>query len=106
MYLNGPRTLCNKQLSFLVVSETQPRPASFIPHLSHNYDILFCAAHFIGDGLALHRFANEFFTLLSSTTDSEQMFELLNIEVDKANAEIVSRLCCSERWLMMPGLTD
>jgi len=46
-----------------------------LPH----HDILICAAHFIGDGMALHQFANDFFNLLGSTkTDSELETDLYN----------------------------
>ena len=53
-YLNGPRTLSVERLSYLVVSEEGP-----------SFNVLFCATHYIGDGMALHQTANAFFTLLA-----------------------------------------
>jgi len=41
------------------VSDVQETP-------SYNHDIMICATHFMGDGMALHQFANEFFGLLGS----------------------------------------
>jgi hypothetical protein len=76
-YLNGPRSLSNSRLSYLVVSQPPedglgiPTPP-VTPHLSadatgditRQYELLICAMHFIGDGMALHQFANDFFCLL------------------------------------------
>jgi hypothetical protein len=66
-YLNGPRTLSDERLSYLILSQSGT-PDAGLP----NHDILICATHFLGDGMALHQFANDFFSLLaSSKTDSE-----------------------------------
>ncbi|KAJ7824440.1 hypothetical protein B0H14DRAFT_3728571 [Mycena olivaceomarginata] len=61
-YLNGPRTLSTKRLSYLVISQQQTELNQELP----NFGFMLCAAHFIGDGLALHNFANDFFSLLAS----------------------------------------
>lgn len=37
------------------------------------YDILICAVHFLGDGMALHRFANELFILLAEAGAGESL---------------------------------
>ncbi|KAJ7826164.1 hypothetical protein B0H14DRAFT_3088482 [Mycena olivaceomarginata] len=55
-YLNGPRTLSTKRLSYLVISQQQTELNQELP----NFGFMLCAAHFIGDGLALHNFANDF----------------------------------------------
>ncbi|KAF9245806.1 hypothetical protein BU15DRAFT_40570 [Melanogaster broomeanus] len=84
-YLNGKRTLSNERLSYLVVSPcgapSLPSPPLTPTHTTTpettvtaeerlettcHHDILICAAHFIGDGMALHQFANDFFELLGS----------------------------------------
>jgi len=66
-YLNGPRTLSDERLSYLILSQSGVSDAG-LP----NHDILICATHFLGDGMALHQFANDFFSLLASAkTDSE-----------------------------------
>ena len=80
-YLNGPRTLSNARLSYLVVSQPPEDDLGILtPPLSaepgtmpvaeeertQRYELLICAMHFIGDGMALHQFANDFFCLLGS----------------------------------------
>jgi hypothetical protein len=84
-YLNGQRTLSNDRLSFLIVSSLQPFP---LPNgteteNSQEFDLLICAAHFIGDGMALHTFANQFFGLLGSTLRDHELRNLLQQEVDQ-----------------------
>jgi len=110
-YLNGPRTLSNSRLSYLIVSQSPTASQSSIstppatPAISRSqtppfhddllsndkscvaaldptsldsgadYDILICAAHFIGDGMALHNFANEFFTLLAGSAAVPERLE-------------------------------
>jgi len=86
--LNGGRTLSNTRLSYLILSQptspvilTPPRTPSpsragnsdqailEAPELEsseYQYDLLICAMHFLGDGMALHQFANDFFSLLGS----------------------------------------
>jgi len=67
-YLNGPRTLSDDRLSYLVVSQSETSDTGFKP----NHELLICAAYFLGDGVALHQFANDFFSLLGSAkTDRE-----------------------------------
>ncbi|KAF4623417.1 hypothetical protein D9613_002249 [Agrocybe pediades] len=63
-YLNGPRTLSNERLSYLIVSTTDRGDG-----VEKDYDFLICATHFLGDGMALHQFANDFFSLLGSSAD-------------------------------------
>ena len=58
-YLNGERTLSNKRLAMLIVT---------VPETPEDeYEIMLCATHFLGDGMALHTFMNEFYTLLGSS---------------------------------------
>ncbi|KIM47643.1 hypothetical protein M413DRAFT_439312 [Hebeloma cylindrosporum] len=74
-YLNGPRTLSNERLSYLVVSSDDESQDE-----ERNYDFLICATHFLGDGMALHSFANDFFGLLGSTLDDKSLEEKLSDE--------------------------
>jgi hypothetical protein len=97
-YLNGPRTLSNERLSYLVVSRTPPPddqlptppstplnsgdpPAGLTDDLTGDrvvdFEIFICAAHFIGDGMALHQFANDFFGLLGNASSVEEMEQLV-----------------------------
>ena len=98
-YLNGPRTLSNERLSYLVVSRT-PAPDGELPTppatplnsvdppdgLTEevadsdrvvDFELFICAAHFIGDGMALHQFANDFFGLLGSASSAEDIERLV-----------------------------
>jgi hypothetical protein len=55
-YLNGPRTLGNERLSML-----------FIKAVGHGkWEVMLTATHFLGDGMALHTFMNDFYTILGS----------------------------------------
>ena len=94
-YLNGPRTLSNERLSYLIVSRTPaklptppstPRNSEVLPvcppeRLTDDkpidHELFICAAHSIGDGMALHQFANDFFGLLGSASSQEEMEQLV-----------------------------
>ncbi|KII94084.1 hypothetical protein PLICRDRAFT_415673 [Plicaturopsis crispa FD-325 SS-3] len=93
-YLNGPRTLSNERLSYLIISkppkaeESLPSPPA-TPDLSESqgedsvsreYHFLMCAAHFLGDGMALHAFANDFFGLLGSDKTVMQLEAMMHLE--------------------------
>jgi hypothetical protein len=43
-------------------------------------DILLCAAHFIGDGMALHTFANQFFELLGGSKTVSELGQMMEEE--------------------------
>ncbi|KAG6329523.1 hypothetical protein ID866_9566 [Astraeus odoratus] len=84
-YLNGERTLSNQRLSYLVVTSgtaplltppptprnTSPVEETFMPRTNHN--ILIYATHSLGDGMALHQFANEFLSLLGSDKNLQEL---------------------------------
>ena len=74
-YLNGPRTLSNERLSYLVVSSEDKSQDG-----ERNFDFLICATHFLGDGMALHSFANDFLGLLGGTLDDKGLEEKLSNE--------------------------
>ncbi|KAJ7631066.1 hypothetical protein FB45DRAFT_747482 [Roridomyces roridus] len=69
-YLNGPRTLANERLSYLIISQVEEQ----------EFDFLLCATHFLGDGMALHQFANDFFSLLASGRADEDLESMLTEE--------------------------
>jgi hypothetical protein len=72
--LNGSRTLSNERLSYLVVSTVQnTSDASESADAKHNYDFLICATHFLGDGMALHQSANDFFGMLGGSLSEQQL---------------------------------
>ncbi|EIW64280.1 uncharacterized protein TRAVEDRAFT_68128 [Trametes versicolor FP-101664 SS1] len=103
-YLNGPRTLSNSRLSYLILSEPQsspelmptpprtPSPPSLTLEADsasaneaaiepkREYELLICAMHFLGDGMALHQFANDFFGLLGGAKSDDELRDLLQEE--------------------------
>ncbi|TFK99712.1 hypothetical protein BDV98DRAFT_570723 [Pterulicium gracile] len=86
-YLNGPRTLSDSRLSYLILSLPSEESAESISTEVH---LMICATHFLGDGMALHAFANDFFTLLTS---------------EKSVVELTSQL--GEEWeSRCSGVTD
>jgi hypothetical protein len=88
-YLNGKRILGSDHLSHLFFSSRFSKTSltASLEHLRANleedsirdteeptkYDILIATTHYIGDGMALHNFATEFFTLLSSQVGPAQL---------------------------------
>ncbi|KAK0465568.1 uncharacterized protein EV420DRAFT_1514945 [Desarmillaria tabescens] len=104
-YLNGPRTLSTDRLSYLIISSVDegsslpsppstPIPSTTAPRDANpgvNHDILICATHFLGDGMALHQFANDFFGLLGSSKNEHELEGVLRTEwetrCNKANDE-------------------
>jgi hypothetical protein len=45
-----------------------------------DYELFICAGHFIGDGMALHQFANDFFGLLGGASSQEELDQLVSNE--------------------------
>ncbi|KAK2460114.1 hypothetical protein APHAL10511_007880 [Amanita phalloides] len=77
-YLNGPRTLSDERLSYLVVNVSNSTPTSSD---TVDCDFLICATHFLGDGMALHQFANDFFTLLGGEKTLADLSTMLENEI-------------------------
>jgi len=92
-YLNGPRTLSNDRLSFLIISQPEDKDGSLLSppptptsqesvsecHIQ-DYELLICATHFLGDGMALHNFANDFFGLLGGPKSENELEAVLQHE--------------------------
>ncbi|OBZ78702.1 hypothetical protein A0H81_01213 [Grifola frondosa] len=95
-YLNGSRTLSDSRLSYLIISvpkedvamPTPPRTPSpsrtareiAVPpedEAERQFELLICAMHFLGDGMALHQFANDFFSLLGSEKSDVELNAVL-----------------------------
>lgn len=90
-YLNGPRTLSNDRLSYLIVSRPPVDSATHTPPLTPDlselpptadsqYEILFLTTHFVGDGVGLHQLANDFFVMLGSIKDQDELDNQLGAE--------------------------
>ncbi|KAJ8084481.1 hypothetical protein PM082_003251 [Marasmius tenuissimus] len=103
-YLNGPRTLSSERSSYLILSTSHPPElhtgdkvngnghASPDERTESEYDLLICATHYLGDGMALHQFAHEFFKLLGGSTE-DKLNSLLHDEwVSRCGAELETPL--------------
>lgn len=69
--MNGPRTLSNDHLSYLVIST--PLSSKTDPASDSEYDLLMCAPHFVGDGTALHQSTHDLLCILTSTQTNEEL---------------------------------
>jgi hypothetical protein len=104
-FLNGPRTLSSDKLSTLIVSEPpifsscsgDPLPAG--SHalkeeaLLRDYELMVCAAHFIGDGLSLHRTCNDLFYMLGGGVDGKpstlsELEDILQAELEVLHRKV------------------
>ncbi|KAF9814516.1 hypothetical protein IEO21_05067 [Rhodonia placenta] len=123
-YLNGGRTLSNDRLSYLIVSQpaddtlpTPPRtPSPSRDAYQQNFELtvvnpderqlelLICAMHFLGDGMALHQFANDFFGLLGSGQSDAELQEVLEREWEQRWNSDNHGL--AERGILPPCLED
>lgn len=82
-YLNGPRTLGPHRLAYMFVASVppshaqgrdaantlptpavSPRPDAQDGEDRRDYDLFLCTTHFLGDGMSLGRFMNEFLELI------------------------------------------
>ncbi|GAA5849079.1 hypothetical protein JCM3766R1_002291 [Sporobolomyces carnicolor] len=73
-YLNGERLLGDDRLAYLVLSTPEQTFSNDSDEIQ-DYDFFLFSTHFIGDGMALHTTANEFFTLLAADGDIREPFE-------------------------------
>jgi hypothetical protein len=64
-----PRTLSNQNLGYLFIRSPD--------HGEGEYEIMLCATHFLGDGMALHTFMNEFYTLLGSAKSTLDIVDMI-----------------------------
>jgi hypothetical protein len=71
-YLNDARVLSSDRLAMLfVVAEGN----------SERYQIMLCTTHYVGDGMALHTFMNEFYTLLGSDKSVVELAALIESQL-------------------------
>ncbi|GAA5955143.1 hypothetical protein JCM8115_001862 [Rhodotorula mucilaginosa] len=66
-YLNGPRTLSDDKLSQLIISASEKDydfSGGAAGEAPRDFDFFLFSTHFLGDGMALHSTAHEFFSLL------------------------------------------
>ncbi|KAF9454147.1 hypothetical protein P691DRAFT_718074 [Macrolepiota fuliginosa MF-IS2] len=83
-YLNGDRTLSNDRLSYLILSSgSAPQDGTVDENAEQTFDLLICATHYLGDGMALHTFANHFFGLLGGSLSENELGELLEHEFNR-----------------------
>ena len=94
-YLNGDRTLSNDRLSYLIISSDGANtntPTNHSLESVKNYDLMICATHFLGDGMALHQFANDFFVILGSSMDETALLEKLTNEWSEKYANALAKV--------------
>ncbi len=77
-YLNGPRTLSNDRLAMLIVTAPE--------HSEGDYEMMLCTTHFLGDGMALHTFMNELYTLIGSNKSVLDIADMIEDELDTHRA--------------------
>ena len=91
-YLNGDRTLNDDKLAALMITSAtkkdELRPDDEAEQLVE-YDFWLFATHFLGDGMALHTTANEFFGLLGGELETAKA-ENKGLEWDVETGAIVS----------------
>ncbi|WRT70723.1 uncharacterized protein IL334_007721 [Kwoniella shivajii] len=88
-YLNGPRTLSNERLGYLVVKAPSPNQSE---QAKGEYEIMLCATHYLGDGMALHSFMNEFYILLGSDHSVDSISQMINDKLGLENVTIPKSL--------------
>ncbi|KAG8881091.1 hypothetical protein FRB98_004548 [Tulasnella sp. 332] len=96
-YLNATRTLSASQLSALFVSSEPTLHAD-----GEEWNVLFCATHFIGDGMALHQTANDFFKLIAGAASSEASGEEIKTHTEEELLAILEAEWI-ERWGSFKG---
>ncbi|CAE6455072.1 unnamed protein product [Rhizoctonia solani] len=74
-YLNGPRLLSAMRTSFLIIARD--------PEHDHQWHLMLCAMHCIGDGMALHTCANEMLLLLGVGGEMDALRQLVASQLDK-----------------------
>jgi len=74
--MNGPRTLCDGKLSYLIIS--LPEDGKEMDSQFTEYDLLMCAPHFTGDGTSLHQSTHDLLSLLASPLSPEQLSQELD----------------------------
>ncbi|BGO96573.1 2-methylcitrate dehydratase [Rhodotorula toruloides ATCC 204091] len=109
-YLNGPRTLSDQRLAYLLISTPESTFISSDPSAEQEYDFFLFSTHFLGDGMALHATANEFFTLLAECSsigtsagdageekeDSDASKQ--EIDASKLAPAMESKIMTKEKW--------
>ncbi len=73
---------------------------------TRQYELLICAMHFLGDGMALHAFANDFFGLLGGDKSEADLQQLLQEEwrTRWAAAPEEVRFCARSHPLLRPNV--
>ncbi|GAA5918840.1 hypothetical protein JCM1841_002765 [Sporobolomyces salmonicolor] len=100
-YLNGPRTLSDQRLAYLVLSTPEPTFSSASDEMQQ-YDFFLLSTHFLGDGMALHTTANEFFSLLAEKEERESLSTTssgeLAFELGKFPPAMETKVVTPEKW--------
>lgn len=79
--MNGPRTLSNDYLSYLVISQQTSK--------EEKYDLLMCAPHFLGDGMSLHQSTHDLIVLLTSSKSDMDLLHDLQAQLERTHSQLV-----------------
>lgn len=79
--MNGPRTLSNENMSYLVISMGESLKENQGSEVA-DYDLFMCAPHFTGDGTSLHQATHDFLTLLASVKEDAQLLQELEFPLN------------------------
>lgn len=94
-YLNGVRTLSAKMPAQLIIRRGTARstdlsgawaPADADDDGLANAEVMLCTTHYVGDGMALHSFMNEFYALVGGPLSIDELQALLQAEVDASSS--------------------
>ncbi|KAL1412681.1 hypothetical protein Q8F55_000428 [Vanrija albida] len=90
-YLNGVRTLSATMPAQLIIRRGTARGTDLSGAWAHeaddgldNAEVMLCTTHYVGDGMALHSFMNEFYGHLGGERTIDELQALLQAEVDAA----------------------
>jgi hypothetical protein len=78
----APEANSNPNTTGTLPSTTLPNPNSVSSDELELFEVMLCTTHYVGDGMALHTFMNELYTLLGSGRSDVELMVLLESEVD------------------------
>ncbi|KEI41481.1 uncharacterized protein L969DRAFT_85261 [Mixia osmundae IAM 14324] len=105
-YLNGVRTLHDDKLAALLITSPQAEPIESELDTEREYDYWLFATHFLGDGMALHTFSNEFFGMLGGgleTLEAENKLMWKQDQEELALPFLQAMPCAMESRLETPA---
>ncbi|CED82395.1 hypothetical protein [Phaffia rhodozyma] len=100
-YLNGPRQLSASRLAQLTVASDN---SGLAPGQPSQFEVILCTTHYVGDGMALHTFMNEFYCVIGGALSTEELINLLNTEMQDRRMQTPFPVSAEER--LIPAEVD